>query len=60
MSIVAAELRGARKAYGSVTALGLGSIVLGGFYDGRVDGLLGLDGVNESSLVLVCVGVPPR
>ena len=44
----------------AATALGLGSIVLGGFYDGRVDGLLGLDGVNESSLVLVCVGEPPE
>jgi len=43
----------------AATAFGLGSIVLGGFYDGRVDGLLGLDGVNESSLVLVCVGAPP-
>jgi SagB-type dehydrogenase family enzyme len=44
----------------AATALQLGSVVLGGFYDGRVDGLLGLDGVNESTLVLVCVGVPPE
>jgi SagB-type dehydrogenase family enzyme len=42
----------------AATALGLGSIVLGGFYDGRVDALLGHDGVNESALVLVCLGRP--
>jgi SagB-type dehydrogenase family enzyme len=40
----------------AATALDLGSIVLGGFYDGRVDALLGLDGLNESSLVLICIG----
>jgi SagB-type dehydrogenase family enzyme len=40
----------------AATALGLGSIVLGGFYDGRIDALLGLDGVNESALVLACFG----
>jgi len=41
----------------AATALGLGSIVLGGFYDGRLDALLRLDGVNESSLVIACFGV---
>jgi SagB-type dehydrogenase family enzyme len=44
----------------AATALELGSIVLGGFYDAKVDALLGLDGVDESSLVLACVGSPPR
>ncbi|MFN2628087.1 MAG: SagB family peptide dehydrogenase [Gaiellaceae bacterium] len=44
----------------AATALGLGSIVLGGFYDSRVDSLLGLDGVNESTLVAVCLGRTPR
>jgi SagB-type dehydrogenase family enzyme len=48
----------AQNALLAATALDLGSIVLGGFFDGRVDALLGLDGVNESSLVLVCVGEP--
>jgi SagB-type dehydrogenase family enzyme len=42
----------------AATALGVGSIVLGGFYDGRIDALLGNDGVNESALVLVCLGRP--
>jgi SagB-type dehydrogenase family enzyme len=44
----------------AATALDLGSVVLGGFYDGRIDALLGVDGVNESSLVLVCIGSPPE
>jgi SagB-type dehydrogenase family enzyme len=37
-------------------ALGLGSVPLGGFYDSRLDELLGLDGVNESTLYCVAVG----
>jgi SagB-type dehydrogenase family enzyme len=44
----------------AATALELGSIVLGGFYDAKVDALLGLDGVDESSLVLACIGSLPR
>jgi SagB-type dehydrogenase family enzyme len=43
----------------AATAFGIGSIVLGGFYDGRIDALLDLDGVNESSLVLACFGAMP-
>jgi SagB-type dehydrogenase family enzyme len=42
----------------AATALDLGAVVLGGFYDGRVDDILGLDGVDESTLIAVCIGVP--
>jgi len=38
------------------TALGLESVPVGGFYDRRVDGFLGVDGVNEASLYAVSVG----
>ncbi|MDX6483129.1 MAG: hypothetical protein QOE95_900, partial [Gaiellaceae bacterium] len=37
--------------------LGLAAVPLGGFYDRRVDTLLRLDGVNESSLYMVAAGV---
>jgi len=37
-------------------ASGLGAVVAGGFFDDRVDRLLGLDGVDESTLVGVCLG----
>jgi SagB-type dehydrogenase family enzyme len=40
----------------TATALGLGSVPLGGFYDRQTDDLLGLDGVNESTLYTVAVG----
>jgi SagB-type dehydrogenase family enzyme len=40
----------------AATALGLAAVPLGGFYDRRVDQLLGLDGVNESALYMVAVG----
>jgi SagB-type dehydrogenase family enzyme len=40
----------------AATALGLGSVPLGGFYDRPTDELLGLDGVNESTLYTVAVG----
>jgi SagB-type dehydrogenase family enzyme len=40
----------------TATALGLGAFPIGGFYDRRLDDLLGLDGVNESSLYAVPVG----
>jgi SagB-type dehydrogenase family enzyme len=41
----------------AATALGLAAVPLGGFYDRRVDRLLGLDGVNESALYMVAVGL---
>ncbi|HLG16590.1 MAG TPA: SagB family peptide dehydrogenase [Blastocatellia bacterium] len=38
------------------TALGLGSVNIGGFFDRQVDALLGLDGLTHSAVYLVCVG----
>ena len=40
----------------AATALDLGAVPLSGFYDGPVDKLLSLDGVNESTLYAVAVG----
>lgn len=40
----------------AATALGLAAVPLGGFYDHRVDEVLGLDGVDRAALYLVCVG----
>jgi SagB-type dehydrogenase family enzyme len=40
----------------AATALGLGAVPLGGFYDRRTDEFLGLDGVNESTLYTIATG----
>lgn len=40
----------------AATSLGLGSVPLGGFYDRRVDEVIGVDGVDESALYLICAG----
>lgn len=40
----------------AATALGVASVPLGGFFDRRVDELLEIDGVNESSVYAVAVG----
>ncbi len=40
----------------TATALGLASCPVGGFFDRRVDALLGIDGLYESSLYLLPVG----
>jgi SagB-type dehydrogenase family enzyme len=40
------------------TAFGLATVVIGGFFDALVDEVLGLDSVNESSLLAVAVGRP--
>lgn len=40
----------------AATAFGFGSVPIGGFYDRRADELLGLDGVNESTLYAIAVG----
>ena len=42
----------------AAAALGLAAVPLGGFYDRRVDKLLGVNGVDESALYLLCVGRP--
>jgi SagB-type dehydrogenase family enzyme len=47
----------AQNAVLAAAALGLGAVPLGGFYDRRTDEFLGLDGVNESVLYTVAVGV---
>jgi SagB-type dehydrogenase family enzyme len=41
----------------AATALGLGAVAVGGYYDGRLDELLRCDGVNESALYGVVVGI---
>jgi SagB-type dehydrogenase family enzyme len=43
----------------TATALGLGAVPLGGYYDRLTDQFLGLDGVNESTLYTFAVGKPP-
>jgi SagB-type dehydrogenase family enzyme len=40
------------------TACGLATVVVGGFFDSLLDASLGLDAVNESSLLAVAIGVP--
>jgi SagB-type dehydrogenase family enzyme len=40
----------------AAVALGLAAVPLGGFFDRRVDELVGIDGVNESSVYAVAVG----
>jgi SagB-type dehydrogenase family enzyme len=42
----------------AVAALGLAAVPIGGFYDRRVDELLGIDGLYEASLYLIPVGTP--
>lgn len=48
----------AQNVHLAATALGLGSVAMGAFYDDEVNRLLGLDGVRESALYLTPVGVP--
>jgi SagB-type dehydrogenase family enzyme len=43
----------------AATALGLGAVPLGGYYDRLTDQFLGLDGVNESTLYTLAVGGVP-
>lgn len=38
------------------TGLGLAALPLGGYYDGALDHLLGIDGVDESAVYLVAIG----
>jgi SagB-type dehydrogenase family enzyme len=43
----------------AAAALGLAAVPLGAFYDRRTDALLGLDGVNESTLYTIALGREP-
>jgi SagB-type dehydrogenase family enzyme len=43
----------------AAAALGLVAVPIAGFFDGRVDAALSLDGVNESVLYWLCVGTGP-
>jgi SagB-type dehydrogenase family enzyme len=49
----------AQNALLACVALGLAALPVGGFFDQQLDDLLGLDGVNESTLYPICIG-PPR
>lgn len=40
----------------TAVALGLGSVMLGGFYDNDVDEIIGVDGVSETTLYTAAVG----
>lgn len=42
----------------AATALDLGAVPIGGFYDRPSDRFLGLDGVNEATLYTIAVGAP--
>ena len=42
----------------AATALDLAAVPLGGFFDRILDATLGLDGVDRSSLYVICVGSP--
>jgi SagB-type dehydrogenase family enzyme len=50
----------AQNALLAATALGLGGVTLGAFYDDEVHRLLGLDGVSEAILYLIPIGVPDQ
>ncbi|MDQ3823282.1 MAG: SagB family peptide dehydrogenase [Actinomycetota bacterium] len=43
----------------AATSLGLAAVPLAGFYDSRMDALLGLDGVEESTVYAVAIGAEP-
>ncbi len=43
----------------AANALDLAAVPLGGFFDHRLDAVLALDGVDRSSLYVVCVGARP-
>ncbi len=44
--------------YLQATSLGLGTVVVGAFNDDVLNGLLGIDGVNEAALLLMPLGFP--
>jgi len=40
----------------AATALGLGCVNIGGYFDREIDELLGLDGLTHSTLYMIAVG----
>jgi SagB-type dehydrogenase family enzyme len=44
----------------TATALGIGCLMVGGFYDDDIDSLVGIDGLNELSLYTAAVGYPKQ
>lgn len=44
----------------TATALGLGCLMVGGFYDDDIDSLVGVDGLNELTLYTAALGYPNR
>ncbi|MBN1830106.1 MAG: nitroreductase family protein, partial [Deltaproteobacteria bacterium] len=46
--------------YLQAASLGLGSVAVGAFDDGRVNQMLGLDGENTSAMYLHCIGFPEK
>jgi SagB-type dehydrogenase family enzyme len=42
----------------TATALGLGCLMVGGFYDDDIDSLVGVDGLNELTLYTAALGCP--
>jgi SagB-type dehydrogenase family enzyme len=49
----------AQNLYLEATSLGLGACAVGAFLDGRLNDLLGLDGVEEAALYIISVGPRP-
>ena len=49
-----------RNLYLVAEALGLGVCAIGAFYDKEVNGMLGLDGVEETAVNMAAVGRPAR
>lgn len=44
----------------TAAALGIGCLMVGGFYDDDIDSLLGIDGLNELTLYTAAIGYPKR
>ena len=48
----------AQNVYLAATSMGLGACAVGAFMDDALNALLGLDGVEEAALYLICIGSP--
>jgi SagB-type dehydrogenase family enzyme len=49
----------AQNLYLEATSMGLGACAVGAFFDGKLNDLLGLDGVDEAALYIISVGERP-